>query len=209
MIKANAVKRFIIGKIVFFSLMGTVAIERDMTINPVSYNAPPIEKLEPGAKHHLPTQETIIQKIESEQKVEEADIGTYFPIYYYPGDLGYADKEYDISLDKVVSRTIKTEDTLEKYWIMEGGDPAEKRLYQTIFLTLNLPPFYPKGFNRKYNLKEEDIILPEGKKANFLDLNGDGKVLGEAAEPVKVKDALKITGLKNNWGELLYGPNRR
>jgi hypothetical protein len=221
MTKANTIKRFIATKIIFLSLMGTAAIDSYKTTErPASYNASPtlnqIVKSEPTSKYSFPTQEELIQQIEptkeAKERLESWKVATCFPIWYKTGDLGYAESvdAYDIPIDWVMSHTVKEGDTIDKYWEMEGQEPTLKDLKQRIILTINLPALYPKGFPKKFNLSQDDIILPKGKKINFADLNHDGRVFGEPGEYVPLEDALKITGLKDNYGELIRnGTNRR
>lgn len=220
MIKANAIKRAIAGKVIFFALAGTVAIDTGKTINPASYNASPtlnqIVKSEPTSKYSLPTQEELIQQIEptkeAQEKLNSYTARTDFPIWYKLGELGYADsiEAYNIPMNWIMSRTVQEEDTVDKWWEMEGQEPTLKDLKQRIILTINLPALYPKGFPKKFNLSQDDIILPKGKKINFADLNHDGRVLGEPGEYVPLEEVKKITGLKDNYGELIRnGTDRR
>jgi hypothetical protein len=107
------------------------------------------------------------QETEGQEQAQPARQKTVdFPIWYKVGDLGYAENKdaYLIRLNQVVSRTIKEGDALEKWWVMEGQDSAQKRLYQIIFLTINKPSFYPRDFSRYYNLKEGASCCRRAKK---------------------------------------------
>jgi hypothetical protein len=136
-------------------------------------------------------------------------VANHFPLWYKVGDLGYVEDVYYIPLDKVISKTVKEGDTLEKWWRMEGENPAQKKLYQLIFLTINDPSYYPKNFPEGFNLNEQDIKLIIGKKANFLNLDKSMEVLGEIGDYMPLEEVLKITDLKNNEGGLRNGVNRR
>jgi hypothetical protein len=143
-----------------------------------------------------------IQSVDDRPQEPENSKATFFVLYYKPGDIGYKEEIYPIHLDKVYSRVVKKNDTIEKWWVMEEGSYNTIKLAKLIFLTINKPEYYPKKFPEGFDLKNDDIQLIAGKPANFTDENGDGSILGEQGQLVPLEEVLKITSLKNSQGGL-------
>jgi hypothetical protein len=143
-----------------------------------------------------------IQTSDDGQQNSQDPKATFFLLYHKPGNLGYKEESYLIPLDKVYSRVVKKNDTIEKWWIMEGGSYDTIKLAKLIFLTINKPEYYPKKFPEEFDLETENIVLIAGKPANFVDINGDKIVLEEQGQLAPLEDVLKITSLKNNQGGL-------
>jgi hypothetical protein len=207
---SDKIKKFVVGTIVGLALCVTANKIDDNIIKPENHNAPAVTDpvLKPNYAQ-IKEEEPVLQ-VEPEIKREMPPIASYFPLYYPKGDIGYVEDVYNISMDWVISRETKQGDTLEKYLRMEGVSPAEIRLYQRVFLTINDSSYYPKGYDRKFEITEGDIILRIGKIANYEDLNRSGSIFGEPGTYLFVDGVKKITDQKNNYGELmLNGTNRR
>jgi hypothetical protein len=207
---ADKIKKFVVGTIVGLALCVTANQVNENIINPANHNAPAVTKPMPKASYVHIEEEEPAQKAEQKIKRDLPPTASYFPLYYPKGDIGYVEDTYNISMDWIMSRETKQGDTLEKYLRMEGVSPAELRLYQRVFLTINDSSYYPKGYDRKFEITEGDIVLKIGKIANYEDLNRDDRIFGEPAPCLSRDEVKKITDQKNNYGELMTnGTNRR
>jgi hypothetical protein len=216
----DKIKKIAIGVAVYAAL-ASLPIDHKTEIKPGPANEQSITRLapenfnadqkmiqEPAKVSQVKQEEEIQPTPEAIERMDSIKKASFFPLYYPIGNLGYAEREYNISMDWIMSRKTKQGDSLEKYLRMEGVSPAEIRLYQRVFLTINNPSYYPKGYNKRFEITEGDLVLRIGKIANYEDKNRDGKVLGEPGTYLSADEVQKITDLKNNYGELLNGTIR-
>ncbi|HHE36849.1 MAG TPA: hypothetical protein ENL16_03485 [Candidatus Woesearchaeota archaeon] len=118
---------------------------------------------------------------------------------YFP--LRHKGEWYLIPIDRVYKKTIKAGESVALWWWREGKESKDIDLAKLIFLAVNEKKYYPQNFSAD-RISEYDIRLIKGEQANFVDLNKDGRILGERGEPLSQRAVLDILALKNNKGEL-------